>query len=282
MTSISLDRMQSSESANSSLENSRDEQVNHPIFVGTRRVIIALPAFNEEAAIGLLLDRINRSLASQPLRYKILVVDDGSSDRTAEVVRDFSEKANVHLVQHQVNQGLGTALRTAFDAALSQASDDDIILTMDADNTHPPELMHRMIQMIEEGHDIVIASRFERGARVVGVPFHRHLLSIGAKYVFAGLMPIKGVRDYTCGYRAYRASVLKSGIKTHGSNFVSESGFSCMVDVLLKLRKQKPIISEVPLVLRYDHKGNPSKMKVAKTIWQTLKLVVSRRLGKAS
>lgn len=282
MTPISLDRTESSESENSSLETSRDEQVNHPIFAGTRRVIVALPAFNEEAAIGTLLDRINRSLASQPLRYKILVVDDGSSDRTAEVVRTYAEKANVDLVQHQVNQGLGTALRTAFESALAQATDDDIILTMDADNTHPPELMHRMIQMIEEGHDIIIASRFERGARVVGVPFHRHLLSLGAKYLFLGLMPIKGVRDYTCGYRAYRAGVLRTGMEKHGSSFVSESGFSCMVDVLLKLRKQKPIISEVPLVLRYDHKGNPSKMKVVKTILQTLKLVVARRLGKVS
>ena len=280
MRPISLDRTRSSNREPSSLEEATEEQRNSRAFVGTRRVIVALPAFNEEAAIGVLLERITQSLDSQPLRYKIVVVDDGSSDQTAEVVRDFSEHASVQLVQHQINQGLGTALRTAFDESLRQANDNDIILTMDADNTHPPELMHRMIQLIEEGHDVIIASRFERGARVVGVPFHRHLLSIGAKYLFAGLMPIKGVRDYTCGYRAYRASVLKAAIEEHGENFVSESGFSCMVDVLLKLRRQKPIISEVPLVLRYDHKGNPSKMKVVRTIMQTLRLVVSRRFGK--
>lgn len=260
----------------------RGSNLNHAIFTSTRRVIVALPAFNEAEVIGVLLNRINDTLASQSLNYKIVVVDDGSSDNTAEIVRSFGQHANVHLVQHQINQGLGTTLRTAFDAALAKADDDDIIMTMDADNTHPPELMHRMIRMIEEGHDVVIASRFENGARVVGVPYHRHLLSIAAKYLFATILPIKGVRDYTCGYRAYKAGLLREAIETHGEKFVSETGFSCMVDVLIKLRGQKPIVGEVPLILRYDHKGGDSKMKVLRTITQTLKLIFSRRFGKLS
>ncbi len=189
---------------------------------------------------------------------------------------------NVELVKHEVNQGLGTTLKTAFDSALKQAQEDDIIITLDADNTHPPELMHRMVRLVEEGHDLVIASRFQRGARVMGVPFHRHLLSIGAKYIFRICFPIKGVRDYTCGFRAYKTNILQEAIKDYGDDFVSETGFSCMADVLIKLRKQKPIVGEVPLILRYDHKGGVSKMKVLKTIMNTFGLIFRRRIGQTS
>ena len=70
---------------------------------------------------------------------------------------------------------------------------------MDADNTHPPGLIDRMVQMIHEGCDVVIASRFQPGARVVGVPIERHFLSIGARALFTILFPTRGVRDYTSG-----------------------------------------------------------------------------------
>jgi dolichol-phosphate mannosyltransferase len=94
-------------------------------------------------------------------------------------------------------------------------------------------------------------------------------------------LPIPGVRDYTCGFRAYRASVLGASIEHYGDRFVTEKGFSCMVDVLLKLRRlringARIVMGEAPMVLRYDLKGGVSKMRVLRTIRQTLSLVVRR------
>jgi dolichol-phosphate mannosyltransferase len=65
-------------------------------------------------------------------------------------------------------------------------------------------------------------------------------------------MPIRGVRDYTCGYRAYRGRVLRQAFQRYGDDFINQEGFQCMVDILLKLRKMDVIFGEVPLILRYD------------------------------
>ena len=79
--------------------------------------------------------------------------------------------------------------------------------------------------------------------------------------------------------RAYRAGVVRQAFDTYGGEFVAESGFSCMVDILLKLRRIDAIMGEVPLVLRYDMKYGVSKMMVLRTIIDSLQLLVSRRLG---
>jgi dolichol-phosphate mannosyltransferase len=97
--------------------------------------------------------------------------------------------------------------------------------------------------------------------------------------LFRIVFPIRGVKDYTCGYRAYRPLLLKAAFDRWGDGFVSEAGFQCMVDILLKLHKMGTICREVPLVLRYDLKGGVSKMRVGSTILRTLGLMFRRRFG---
>lgn len=246
------------------------------------KVFVTLPAFNEQEALPELLERIGEAFADSGSPYEIIVVDDGSHDDTAQIVAQMSFQMPIHLVQHQVNQGLGVTLRDGLREALDRAGERDIIVTMDADNTHPPGLIRRMVQLIGEGCDVVIASRFQPGARVVGVPIERHFLSIGARMLFTALFPTRGVRDYTSGYRAYKTEVIRRGFAEHGDDFVAERGFSCMADVLLKLRKQGALFGEAPLRLRYDQKGGDSKMKVFKTIGLTLKLLLRHRTGRVS
>ncbi len=244
---------------------------------------VALPAYNEGEALTPLLVSLHETLAAAGLRHEIVVVDDGSSDNTADVATQASYAMPVRLVKHAQNQGLAGALRTGLLDAVEQSDAGDIVVTMDSDNTHPAGLIPRMLSLVHEGHDVVIASRFQPGARVIGVPFDRVLLSIAARWVFKLLLPIPGVRDYTCGFRAYRVEPLAAAIEHFGDRFVSETGFSCMVDVLLKLRRLRvngsPIVmGEAPMILRYDQKGGASKMRVLRTIGQTLSLVFRRRL----
>ena len=243
------------------------------------KVIVALPAFNEEEALPELLERIGEAFADNGLPFEVIMVDDGSSDSTVNIAEQMSLQMPIHILKHNVNQGLGITLRDGMLEALDHAGERDIIVTMDADNTHPPGLIEKMVRMIHEGCDVVIASRFEPGGRSVGVPFGRNLLSVGARVLFTCLFPTRGVRDYTSGYRAYRASVLRQGFAEHGDDFVGETGFSCMADVLLKLRKQGAMFGEAPLRLRYDRKGGASKMRVLPTVWLTIKLLFRHRFG---
>jgi len=244
------------------------------------KVIVVLPAYDEEANLGTLLERIDQCMFEDGIDYEVIVVDDGSSDGTLDIARQHAEYMPVHIERHEQNQGLGATIRDGLQRAATIASPEDIIVAMDADNTHTPGLIRAMTRRVHEGHDVVIASRYQPGARIRGVPLHRRMLSYGASLLFRLVFPIEGVRDYTCGYRAYRASVLQAAFETIGQDFVAESGFQCMVDILLKLRGMDAIFGEVPLVLRYDLKGGASKMNVGRTIVRTLSLMARRRIGR--
>jgi dolichol-phosphate mannosyltransferase len=128
---------------------------------------------------------------------------------------------------------------------------------------------------------VVIASRYHPEARVYGVPLVRRALSRSASLLLRALFPIRGVRDFTCGYRAYRASALWSALDRHRDELLTQDGFECMVDILLKLRTMNLVFGEVPLLLRYDQKSGESKMAVGRTIRRTLALVLRRRLARS-
>ena len=138
---------------------------------------------------------------------------------------------------------------------------------------------NRMVRMIQEGHDVVIASRYQPGSRVYGLSLQRRFISYAASWLFRIVFPTQGVRDYTCGFRAYRGPVLAAAIAKHGDKIVEVEGFQCMVDFLLKLRKMNVIFGEAPMLLRYDLKLGDSKMRVVRTMRQTLLLMLKRRFN---
>lgn len=247
-----------------------------------RCVIIVLPVYNEAAGIESLLTSITEALEESNVPHAILAVNDGSTDGSAAVLERCARSLpSLRVLEHERNMGLGATIRDGLSAAARDAGDRDIVITMDADETHAPGLILRLVRMIREGHDVVIASRYQPGSRVVGLSFHRRLLSSFASLFLRALFPIKGVRDYTCGYRAYRADVLKAAIASYGESFVDQNGFQCMVDILLKLRRQPLVFGEAPMILRYDLKQGLSKMNVGETIAGTLSLVLRRRFGRS-
>ncbi|MGA7096662.1 MAG: glycosyltransferase [Acidimicrobiia bacterium] len=242
-----------------------------------KKVLIVLPAYNEEQDLPRLLQRIDEATEDSGLAFEILIVDDGSTDRTQEVAQLWSEKLPLRVQSHEANLGLGRTLADGLEWACQVAGPADVIITLDADNSHTPELMTRMVRLIREGHDVVIASRFRPGSRVRGVPLHRRILSRAAGILFKILFPIQGVRDYTSGYRAYRAEVLQQ-VTASDPDFFDQDGFQVMVDLLLKLRRNPDLIfGEAPLILRYDLKEGASKMDVLGTAGATLRLIATRR-----
>lgn len=242
-------------------------------------IVIVLPAYNEASSLGDLLENFYYAIEEERKACRIVMVNDGSSDNTEEVALAFKNRLDLEIINHQQNKGLAEALKTGLLRAVETSSDRDFIITMDSDNSHLPGLLFRMVRMIREGNDVVIASRYQKGARIRGLKLYRKLFSLGAAFFLKITFPMEGVRDYTCGYRAYKASFIKKAFKEYGDEFISEPGFSCMVDILLKIRKYNPIVTEVPLILRYDQKRSDSKMNVWKTIKQTLRLMLKRRFN---
>jgi dolichol-phosphate mannosyltransferase len=248
--------------------------------VSSFKVIVVLPAYNEQENLAGLLDNLAEALADASLDFEIVVIDDGSSDSTPDILNTQRTALPLRVQRHERNQGLGATIRDGLHFANQIARAKDIVLTMDADETHTPGLILRMVRMIKEGHDVVIASRYQPGSQVIGLSLHRRMLSYVASTLMRLLFPTHGVRDFTCGYRAYRGDILSKAIVTYGDRFVDQEGFQCMVDILLKLRRMPNVVfGEVPLILRYDLKKSESKMRVLRTIRNTLLLLAQRKLG---
>lgn len=234
-------------------------------------VRVVLPAYNEAGSLPTLLQRISEI----PVQTCTIVVDDGSSDLTAEVARGFTGHMQVTLLRHPRNLGLGAALLTGLRFAAGTSDSSDVVIAMDSDNTHDPALIPDMLRKIAEGNDIIIASRYVPGSQVFGVTLLRQVLSLGASVLMRLAFRIPGVRDYTSGYRAYAAGLLKRSFAAYGDHLIEESGFTCVVELLAKLAPLSRGLAEVPLVLHYDRKEGRSKMKILRTVWRYLKLVSS-------
>lgn len=223
---------------------------------------IILPAYNEELTIPILFRELAEAFADHSDSYEIIICDDGSNDGTVDAIRKESDDHPVTLIQHKVNRGLGETIRDLMEAAAERAAPDDIIVRMDCDCTHEPQYISSLVAAIRGGSDIALASRFEAGGGQVGVVGQRKLLSSAANIFMRLVFPIKGVREYSCGFRAYRAALIQHAIAHYGGNFIQlhSLGFAVTLEKLVKLNLLRPRISEVPFCLRYDRKQSETKM----------------------
>lgn len=254
-----------------------------------RQIYVGLPAYNEEVALPRLLARITRLASSSIDDVTVVLYNDGSTDETLSIAKQWQAKAlqtkawqtrlPVIVLDGVRNQGLGAGLRALVEYAVAHGSDDDVLVVMDCDDTHDPSQIPDMIGAISGGADVVVASRFTRGSLVRGVPLMRRVTGLGAMVLFKLVHPVRGVADYTCGYRGYRIGVLKMAADCYGPSLVQESGFACMVELLLKLQSFSLRMAQVPLQLRYDQKPTASKMGVSSNIRRLLRLLVQWRIS---
>lgn len=151
-------------------------------------------------ALGPLLSTTAITRATHLQNLTVIVVNDGSTDDTALVVNaarlQNGNDSWLTLVSHPVNMGLAQAMRTGIAQALQVAPTDGLIASMDADNSHQPSEMVKMVDRIRAGADVVIGSRFQAGAEMRGIPRHRQLFSVGVSILFRMFCPIVGVRDF--------------------------------------------------------------------------------------
>lgn len=231
------------------------------------KVLIGLPAYNEEKGIQEVLKSIKNLRNTSKYEIRVLVVEDGSTDDTASVVaKAVMDNDYIILLRHEHNRGLGEAIKSILKYAVEKLENDDILVTLDADNTHSPQLIERMIDLIlTEKLDLVVASRFTEGGREIGLSLLRKVYSRGAMLYFKMFFPIVNMNDYSSGFRAYRIRTLKEAF-TRWNNLVTTNGFDCMAEIAAKFSKMKIKAGEVPLILNYHLKQGESKMRVMRTV----------------
>tara|TARA_B100000965_G_scaffold23814_1_gene17890 strand:- start:1318 stop:2076 length:759 start_codon:yes stop_codon:yes gene_type:complete len=248
------------------------------------KIFYVLPTFNEGLNIIRLLKKFDNFFKKHNILIIIVFVDDGSTDNSIEKIVSFkkknSRKIKIKILKHKKNYGLGVALKTGFKFCFKFANEDDVIVTMDTDNSHTIDLSFKMVKkIIFDNEDVVIASRYRENSKTKGLNNLRKILSFGAALLFKIFFPIKNVRDYTSGFRAFKVKKIRN-IYKKSKNFFSETGFSASADILLKLYpfKKELNFKELPINLRYDLKQGSSKMKIIKTIYLNLRLIFIRKI----
>jgi len=203
------------------------------------RSLVIIPTYNEKENI----EAIIRKVISLPKTFDILIIDDGSPDGTAEIVKklqtEFSNR--VHLLERAGKLGLGTAYLFGFDWALKHNY--DYIFEMDADFSHNPEDLLRLREALtEKGGDMSIGSRYTKGGQVDDWPMFRKLISFGASlYVNAILW--MGIHDPTAGFVGYKRKVLES----IDLNKIHSKGYAFQIEMKYATWKMKFKIIEVPI-----------------------------------
>jgi dolichol-phosphate mannosyltransferase len=242
-------------------------------------IYFLVPAYNEEAEIEFRLKRIADLMSEKGFLFEIWVVNDGSLDQTASIVQAVSREIPVHMIQHEVNQGVGVAFSNGLRELARIAKADDIILTLDADNTHNLKTVEFMIKKMDEGYEVVIGSCFTTGGMMIGVPLIRFLLSYASNFIYRILFHVKGIRTYTGFYRAHSGAAVKLAFEKFGDRLIEAKGFAAMAEMLIKFRQIPLFLTEVPMIIRYDLKGRASKMRVMATIREHVG-VIARNLFK--
>ncbi len=225
-----------------------------------------IPAYNEAASIVDLIDRIAEVSQDSGWEWSLTVVDDGSADETGALARERADAGlPITVLRNEPNAGLGFTIRRGLRHAAEASAPDDVIITLDADLTQDPGYAPAMVERIAAGYDIAIASRYRPGSAVEGLSAFRRLLSFAASAMVTLVRPVRNVRDYSCGFRAYRAEVIREGFAEYGDDLVSERGFACMLEIAERLRDRAAFV-EVPFVLRYQDKRKASEIKILPTI----------------
>ena len=202
---------------------------------------VVVPAYNEEARIGRTLDEIEAYLSGRTFTWEILVVDDGSVDRTREIVEEAGRRIPGIRVLPVAHGGKGWAVRQGMLSARGR-----LRFMADADLAMPIDQLDGFLTRAEDGYDVMIASREAPGARRYGEPHMRHVMGRVFNWVVR-LLAVRGFQDTQCGFKCFT-----SGAADDLFRIVRIDGLGFDVEVLYAAKKRGLSIVEVPIQWRYQ------------------------------
>lgn len=227
---------------------------------------VVIPAYNEETNIRLgALDKVVRYLGSQHYSWEVLIVNDGSTDETASLIREFVKiNRNFRLIE-MPHRGKAATVITGLEEALGE-----IVLFSDLDQATPLCEVEKLLPLFNQGYDVVIGSR---NSQRKGAPLSRRIMARGFMMLRSFILGLGGIRDTQCGFKAFRSSIVKS-ITKHLTLYVSQSilsgsnvtaGFD--VELLYLINRNGYKIREVPVEWHYVETRRVSPIRDS---WQGL------------
>jgi apolipoprotein N-acyltransferase len=233
------------------------------------RTLVILPTYEERATIGAVLD----GLTALDRDLDLLVVDDGSPDGTAEIVRERAEAdRRVRLVERPGKSGLASAYAVGFERAMTEGY--DLAVEMDSDLSHRPEELPRLLEAIER-HDLVVGSRYVPGGSVTNWSRARLLLSKGGNRYARSCLGIP-VRDATSGFRVYRTPALRRILEEP----ITSDGYGFQIELVYRAWNLGLSVGEAPITFNEREHGRSkiSRRIVVEALWQVTRWGLSARV----
>jgi dolichol-phosphate mannosyltransferase len=229
------------------------------------RAIVIIPTYNEKENI----QKMVQTILLLPVQYDILIIDDGSPDGTAEIVRTLQAASpeRLYMLERKGKQGLGTAYIMGFKWAIEKKY--DFIFEMDADFSHNPQDLMVLQEACLNGADMAIGSRYKSGVNVVNWPMGRVLMSYCASMYVRFITGMK-IYDTTAGFKCYRRYVLEA-INLDNIKF---KGYAFQIEMKFTAWKLGFRIEEVPIVFT-DRREGTSKMSGGifnEALWGVLRM----------
>jgi glycosyltransferase involved in cell wall biosynthesis len=239
-------------------------------------IYLCIPAYNEAATVGVLLWKIRRVMEEFPRDYEILVLDDGSTDETLDVLAPYARVLPLTVIRQEARRGYGPAIERLIREAVGRTTHPrrDVLVTLQADFTEGPEDIPGLIKRIEGGADIVEAAIISEGTEV---PRSLRIARRGMPLILRGAWMPAGVRDPVSGFRAYRMSVLKRTLaECNGTPLLTRDGWAANVELLAAVSPHSRRTEALEVSRRYGMRQRPSRFRPWNTLvelWQVSRQV---------
>lgn len=209
-----------------------------PPGISAKGTLVIIPTYNELENLPLIVGRLHKARPD----VHVLIVDDSSPDGTGELADELAlaDPDRIHVLHRTAKDGLGAAYLAGFDWGLARKY--SVLVEMDADGSHAPEQLYRLLDAIDNGADLAIGSRYVDGGTVRNWPWRRLVLSKTAN-TYSRLLLGVGIHDITAGYRAYRREALeKLDLAT-----VDSKGYCFQIDLTWRTINSGFSVVEVPI-----------------------------------
>lgn len=232
-----------------------------------KKVFVITPVLNEAGNLPELIKGWREIALHPDYDFEFVLIDDGSTDETSEAATRLAKGLNFHLIRHEINKGPGMAFASGFSFLHGKISDNEIVVTIEGDNTSRTDTLFLLLgRIVRENADVAFASPYAYGGGFQNTNSFRILLSHGASFMTKVFLNIHGIHTFTSFFRAYKGEVISNLQKKYGPGILECPGFECMVELLKKITLHCYSISEVPMKLDTSKRVGKSKMKVFKTV----------------
>jgi len=247
---------------------------------------IILCAFNEAQNFKKLLTDLTLQLHILQRDFEIIFCLDGTTDNSMQIINEFSVNSKITILPIENTRGLGRAFKKVFLHLIKTCDDNDLVISLDADNTHNPKQIPDLITHFEKNSlDFLVASRFYEKSIIHSFPIHRRFISKTTSIILQTLFKVKNIHnknilDYTSGYRLYKAKTLKKIYQNYQNNFIIEPEFTYTCELLIKIARNKFRLDEIPILYDYDKKIGKSKLKIMRNFYRLILMIFNLKFPK--